>query len=86
MLLRISLSTEFKREIKMVSFEASSNFVQQEHDFSPSHKITITNDLDSYTYWYVKDLITSRPFDEMKRPRPCEANVRERSGIQNWGV
>jgi hypothetical protein len=49
----------------MPSFEVSPGVAQPKYGFSPSHKITITNDTDIYTYWYVQDPVTSRPFDEM---------------------
>lgn len=36
----------------------------KEYGISPSHKITIKDDMDTFTYWYVQNEATSQPFDE----------------------
>jgi len=50
----------------MVSFEVSAGVAQPQYGFVPSHKITVTHGSYVYTYWYVQDPITARPFDGKK--------------------
>lgn len=50
----------------MIEFEESAEGHKSQHGFTPSHKITIKFGSDVYTYWYVQEPVTARPFDKMK--------------------
>ncbi|MEX8499359.1 hypothetical protein [Leptothrix ochracea] len=50
----------------MVQFQVSAGVAQPQYGFVPSHKISVTDGSDTFTYWYVQDPATARAFNSQE--------------------